>query len=109
MLISGNVSVAANTRSANLIAGEPFEFLSRSSVVSVYLSGSAAGFTGDFYLGGATLAYGAVVAPTNRTPLREEDGFVQGGGIAGARLFLAVLNTTAGALTINWLIDVQPV
>ena len=106
-LLSGNLSVAANARSGNLIAGEPFEFLARRAIVSVYLSGSAAGLTADVYLGGTTLAYGVVVAPTNRVPLREEDGVVQSGGVGGSRIFLSVLNTTGGALTINWLIDIQ--
>lgn len=105
-LISGSVSVAANTRSANLIVGNQFEFLPQRAVVSVYMSGSAAGLEGTVLLGGTTLAHGATVAPTNRTPLREEDGFVQSGGRAGSRLFLEALNTTAGALTINWLVDI---
>lgn len=104
--ISGNLSVAANARSANLIAGDLYEFLPAASTVAIYLTGSAAGLQADVSLGGQTLAQAFVVAPTNRFPLREEDGVVVAGGVPGERLFISALNTTGGALTINWLVDI---
>ncbi len=104
--IAGTVSVAANTQSANLLAGESFEFLPRPALVSVYMSGAAAGFTTDFLVGGAAAVLGAVVPGTNRSPLRLEDGIVQAGGGGGDRLFLQALNTTAGAVVINWIVDI---
>ncbi len=107
--IAGNVSVAANTQSANLLAGEPFEFLSRPSLISVYMTGASAGLEADFLIGGAAQVLGNVIPPTNRSPLRLEDGIAQAGGAAGDRLFLTALNTTAGAIVANWIIDIAPV
>ena len=104
--IAGNVSVAANTQSANLLAGESFEFLPRPALVNVYMSGAAAGFDADFLVGGSAAVLGAAVPGTNRSPLRLEDGIVQAGGGGGDRLFLQALNTTAGALVINWIVDI---
>ena len=105
-VISGNSSVAANTQSANLLAGDNFEFIGNPSEVRLYLSGSAAGFQADFLVGGIAHAQNAVVPATNRFPLREEDGIAGVGALPGERLFLSVLNTTGGALTINWLVDI---
>jgi len=105
--IAGNVSVAANAQSANLLAGESFEFLPRPAIVRVYMTGAAAGFETDFLVGGAAAVLGAVVPGTNRSPLRLEDGVVEAGGGGGDRLFLTVLNTTGGALVVNWIVDIQ--
>lgn len=104
--IAGNVSVLANARSANLIAGETFEFLPRPALVRLYLTASAAGLEADFLVGGAAEVLGAVIAPTNRSPLRLEDGVAEAGGNAGDRLFITALNTTGGALTVNWIVDI---
>lgn len=104
--IAGNLSIAANAQSANLLAGESFEFLPRPALVSVYLTGSAAGLETDVLVGGAAAVLGADVPGTNRSPLRLEDGIVQAGGGGGDRLFVTVLNTTVGALTARWIIDI---
>lgn len=105
--IAGNSSIAANTRSGNLLAGQSFEFLPRPAIVSVYMTGSAAGLEADLLVGGRSVAQAAVVAPTNRSPLRLEDGMVQAAGAAGDRLFLQTLNTTGGALTENHIVDIN--
>ena len=105
--IAGNSSIAANVRSANLLAGQSFEFLPRPAVVSVYGTGSAAGLEVDLLVGGRSVAQGAVVPGTNRSPLRLEDGIVQAAGLAGDRLFLQMLNTTGGALTENHIVDIN--
>ncbi len=105
--IAGNSSIAANTRSANLLAGQSFEFLPRPAVVSVYLTGSAAGLEVDLLIGGRSVAQAATVPGTNRSPLRLEDGIVQAAGVAGDRLFLQALNTTGGALTENHIVDIN--
>ena len=68
--IAGNVSVLANAQSANLLAGESFEFLPRPALVSVYMTGSAVGLETDMLVGGQAAVLGAVVPGTNRSPLR---------------------------------------
>lgn len=104
--IAGNLSIAANTRSPNLLAGESFEFLPRPALVSVYGTGAAVGLEADFLVGGQAAILGADVAGTNRSPLRLEDGLVQAGGGGGDRLFLTMLNTTGAAIVANWIVDI---
>ena len=104
--ISGNVAVAANTRSGNLIAGDLYEFMPSTGTVALYMTGSAAGLEVDISIGGRTIAQAFVVPGTNRFPLREEDGVTVVRAAAGQRIFLDSLNTTAGPLTANWLIDI---
>lgn len=104
--IAGNVSVAANARSANLLAGESFEFLTRPAVVAFYMSGAAVGLEADVLVGGSASVIGGVIPGTNRSPLREEDGIVQTGGAGGDRLFVTALNTTGAAIVVNWIVDI---
>ena len=108
MVISGNVSVAANALSANVLAGNLYEFLPTRSVISFYSTGSAAGLLATLLVGGINYCDAQVIPPTNRFPIRPDDGMCQTGSRAGERLFLTFLNTTAGALTANWLLDIQP-
>ena len=104
--IAGNVSIAANAQSANLLAGESFEFLPRPALVSTYMTGAATGLEADFLVGGAAAVLGADVPGTNRSPLRLEDGIVQAGGGGGDRLFLTALNTTGAAIVVRWIVDI---
>lgn len=105
--ISKSLSVAANSRSANIFAGESFEFITRPAIISLYANGSATGLQIDVLIGGRSVAVGADIALTDRVPLREEDGVVQFAAAAGERLFATLLNTTAGALTGRWIVDIN--
>lgn len=105
--ISASVSVAANTRSANIVAGESFEFITRPAIVSLYATGSALGLEADVLIGGRSVAQGADLNANNRVPFREQDGLVQFAAGAGERLFVTLLNTTAGALTGRWIFDIN--
>jgi len=108
MVISNNVSVAANALSANVLAGDLYEFLPTRGVISFYATGSAAGLLATLLIGGINYCDNSVIPPTNRFPIRPDDGMTQAGGQRGERLFLTFLNSTAGALTANWLLDIQP-
>ncbi len=105
--ISNSVSVAANVRSANIFAGESFEFIPRPAVVSLYANGSAVGLAIDVLVGGRSVAVNADIPLTDRVPLREEDGIVQFAAAAGERLYATLLNTTGGALTGRWIVDIN--
>lgn len=105
--ISNSVSVAANARSANILAGEPFEFITRPAVISFFANGAAAGLEADVLVGGRSVAVATDLAATNRVPLRDEDGVVQFAAAPGERLFITLLNTTAGALVARWIVDIN--
>ena len=101
-------TIAANTRSANLLAGLEFEFVPAASIIRVFCTGAAVGLRLDFLIGGESLAADALVPGTNRFPLREEDGLVEHGGLPGERLFLTLRNTTGAGIVGNVLVDVIP-
>ena len=101
-------SVAANTRTANILAGLPFEFIVAPSIVRIYLTGSAIGLNADVLIGGESLVSDSEISAANRFPLRPDDLLVEHGGSPGDRLFIALRNTTGGALTGQTLVDVIP-
>lgn len=108
-LISRQDSIAANTRSANILDGELFEFVPRPSAISLYVAAAATGIEIDFSVGGETIVQAARAPGTNRFPVRPDDAITAHGALAGERLFLTFNNTTGAAIVVNTLIDVQGV
>ena len=103
--ISDSVTTVAGVTTANVLSGNPFEFLTRPrNVVSLYVSSAAATTTAIFQIGGRTIFQGGLVPGTNRFPLRQEDGVVQSRGVAGERMFLT-FNDPA-AVAVRFLIDI---
>jgi len=107
MLISGTVSVAANSTSTNVLRGEQFEFLSRNMGISLRAAAAATGISLNFLVGGVSIAQGALVAPTNRTPILPDDFLLSVGGLRGERMFLTFANSTVGAIVVNFMLDLQ--
>lgn len=105
-VISISTSVAANVRSGNVLAGSVFEFMPRNGVVNILATGSAAGLEMDANIGGEQIASAAVIPATNRFPIKPDDGVVVSGAFGGQRLFVDYLNTTAGALTAQTLVEI---
>lgn len=108
MLMSDSVSVAANAKSTNVLAGLQFEFLPSGASVQLRATSSATGIRADFNIGGEQLAVDTLVPPTNRFPIAPDDTMVTTTGRKGERLFLTFRNTTAGALTVQWAVEVMP-
>lgn len=103
--MSVSTVLVAGVTSPNVVAGLPFEFLARRSIVSIYVSSTDAVTTGVVQIGGRTLFQGSLVPGTNRFPLRLEDGIVQSRGLRGERLFITF--TAAGTPTVRTLIDIE--
>jgi len=108
MLISGSLLLAANTRSANVLAGEQFEFVPARSLVNVRLSASAVGVRVDLNVGGELQLANAVVPQTNRFPVKPDDDMCSFGARRAERLLLSFLNTTGAGITIFWAIEIVP-
>lgn len=98
--------VAANTRSANLLAGKNEEFVRLSSVVNLYCVASAAGLNVDFLIGNEAIVNDQECSGANRFPQTDTDLFARHGAVPGERLSLFARNTTAGAITLNTLVEV---
>lgn len=110
--ISLRTSVPANGSSGNVLAGSPFEFAAKDSIIimAAVNPGSTPGFiTADFQIGGESLSVQANISTRNGFPQFNDDVFVKAGAVAGERLFLNYNNTTAGALSVDTLIDVMPI
>jgi hypothetical protein len=108
MLISDTISVAGNSRTANVLAGQQFEFLPARASVQLRSSSAATGVRADFNLGGEQLAVDTLIPPTNRFPIAPDDTMVTTTGTKGERLFLTFRNTTAGALVVQYAVEIMP-
>lgn len=104
--MQNSISVAANAKSANVLAGLQFEFLAQNANVTLSCSGSAAGLNCTLLAGGVTLIDDQPISAQNRFPIIPDDILTQEGVPAGARLLLTFRNTTAGALTAFWRVDI---
>lgn len=110
--ISGRVSVGANATSLNVLAGSPFEFVAQPAVVKLACTQRGAApddITADFQIGGESLAQAANVSDRAAFPTFENDIFVEAGAQGGERLFLTFSNTTAGALNVDFLLDIMTI
>ncbi len=111
--ISGLISVAANASSANVLAGSPFEFVAQPSVIKLAAIQAGAAnddINADFQIGGESLLQaGNIGRGGNSFPRFNDDVIVEAGAQAGERLFLTFANTTAGALVVDFLLDIMPI
>lgn len=101
-------SVAANTRTGNILAGKNFEFVSAPSILNFYIVGSAVGLRADVLVGGESIVSDEEVSGANRFPQTNSDLFARIGGMPGERIFVALRNTTGAAITANTLVEVLP-
>lgn len=105
--MQGSVSVAANGVSGNELSGELYEFLPANANLTLSLTGSADGLRATFLVGGVALINDQEINSQNRFPTIPDDIMTQEVAPASARLILTFRNTTAGALTARWRVDVS--
>jgi hypothetical protein len=95
-----SVSVAANTRTDNVLDGTIFQTLDRPTLITLQETGSAAGLERALIVGSDTKIPQGAVNANNRVPITPDDLAADGiEGYPGQGVFLSVVNTTAGALT----------
>lgn len=102
-------SIAANTLSANLIAGQANEFLSGPSVVAIFARAAATGLNLIFQVGNEVYAQDQEVGSLAGFPQRPDDFFVRGEGGAGERIIIQARNTTGAAIIVQLIIDLNRV
>ena len=98
-----SISVAANSVSANVLAGQLYEFFAPGSNITLSVAGSATGLRLTF-INGVPLINDQAMNLQNRFPLIPDD-VVHAGPVPGGRAVLTFRNTTAGALTAFWRVD----
>ena len=104
--MQGSISVAANGVSANVLAGEIYEFMPANSQVVLSCTGAAIGLNVTFLAGGVSLINDQAIGLQNRFPIIPDDIITQEMIPANARLSLKFRNTTGGALVAYWRVDV---
>lgn len=101
-----SISVAANSLSANVLAGKLFEFVPAGANITLSGSGSAAGLRISFVASLVQLLNDEALSTANRFPLIPDD-IILNQRVGNGRLLLTFRNTTAGALTAFWRVDVN--
>ena len=104
--MQNSLSVAANSVSVNVLAGLQHEFLAAPSRVVISCTGSAAGLNTTFQAGAVTIVDDQAINLQNRFPVVPDDILTQESLPGGARMALKFRNTTGGALTAFWRVDV---
>jgi hypothetical protein len=104
-----SLAVAANSTSANIMAGSLYEVLARPSIVEFGMVGSAAGLLATILLGGETLMQDQEISGANRYPVVPDDWILKAAGRAGAKIYVTMRNRTAGALTFWTLLNITPI
>lgn len=108
-LIQNQLVIAANTTTANVIAGTQHEFLPADSFLQVALVGSAVGLVADVFSGTDVLALNLGLSIANRVPIFPDDFILEDAALAGERLVIRCTNTTAGALTLFYAVKITEV
>lgn len=98
-----SISVAANSVSANVLAGQLYEFVPEGDI-TVSCTGSATGLRTTLICG-TPIIDDQAASLQNRYPIVPDD-VIHSGYVPGGRLILRFRNTTAGALTMFWRVDV---
>jgi len=101
--MQGTIAVAANATSVNVLAGQKFEFVPPGANVVLSATGSANGLNVTFDAG-MTMIDDQELNTQNRYPLIPDDILHQG-QVPGGRMILRFRNTTAGALSARWRVD----
>jgi len=108
--MSGKTSVAANAVVQNILTGQIYERLPADCLIWLGISESAAGLLCDFLVGGVAMLQAAEPGASNRGPQYPQDYPVRGTeGHENAQLILRTTNTTGGALTLFFTVELEEV
>lgn len=108
--MQGQTTVAANSTVQNVLTGQRYERAPFPCVGSLYVNGSAAGLQAELNVGGVSITPPIVCNTQNRSPVVPDDILISDWeALPNSLLQLSVTNTTGGALTSFWRIDLQQV
>jgi len=106
--ISPGTSIAANSTSVNLMAGNLYEYLDRPSVIEFGMVGSAVGLLATIMLGGQVIVQDQEISGANRYPIVPDDWIIKAAAKAGAKIYITLRNRTGGALTAWVILNITP-
>lgn len=108
MVMTDVESVAANTTTANILAGKAMEFVQEASIVTIGICASAVGLRATVVIGTEVVVDDQEVSSINRMPQFPEDVLAEGGAFPSDRITVRLRNTTGGAITGFTKINVSP-
>lgn len=108
-VIIKETSVAANSTVDNLFSGSAFEFARGPQLVTLGVTQSAAGLLCTFTSGADVVQEEAPPPVKTTMPVIPDDFFASDIAAPGDRYVLRVRNTTAGALTVRAVIQIQDI
>lgn len=108
MVMTDVQSVAANTTTANILAGKANEFVAESSVVTIGIAASAVGLHASVIIGSEVVVDDQEVSSINRMPQFPEDVLAEGGAFASDRITIRLRNSTGAAITGFTKINITP-
>ncbi len=102
----GTTSIAANATNKNVLSGETYERIPYDADLYVGLAASATGLLVSFLIGGIGIGVNLNPSIINRAPQFPQDYPIRGQeGAEGKQLILSAQNTTAGALSLFWIVE----
>jgi len=102
-------SVAANTRTDNVLDGKAEVYLTRNSALSFYIVAAAVGIRATVLVGDTVVIDDQEISDANHYPVRPDDLTARSGGAGGDLVGVFLRNTTVGAIVVNTVVDVQGV
>jgi hypothetical protein len=105
--MSGTTTVAANSSSGNVLAGQLHEIASRTSAVRFLAAAAATGLVATASIGGEIVTQEALVSHANRHPVLPDDQVAEYGAYPSDRIFLTFRNTTGAGIAVFWAVDVE--
>lgn len=103
------ISVAANATNENVWSGSAFEFARQNSLLNMAAVGSATGLVATIQVGSRVVLEESPLTILATMPKLQDDFYYSEGVLAAERIILRVRNTTAGALTLRAIAQLQPV
>jgi len=108
-VIIKEVSVAANSTVDNLLSGSAFEFARGPQLVTLGITQSAVGLLATFTSGADVVVEESAPPVKTVMPVIPDDFYASDIAAPGDRYVLRVRNTTAGALTVRAVLQIQDI
>jgi len=102
-------SVAADSSTANILDNKAETYLTRNSALTFYIVAAAVGIFATVLVGDTVVVDDQEISNLNRFPIRPDDLTARAGGAGGDLILVRLRNSTAGAIVVNTVVDVQGV
>lgn len=110
VVMQSSVSVGANATNENVVSGQRYERPPFNAYGDLYCSSSATGLTAELNINGVSVTPPTSVNLQNRFPVVPDDVLVEDWEApAGGLIQIRVVNSTGGALTFFWRVELEEV